>query len=50
MILNQLTSLKIVFDDEIQALLLLSSMLDSWKNLIITISNVVPKGKLCFEC
>jgi hypothetical protein len=49
MVLNQLTSLKIVFDDEIQALLLLSSMPDSWKNLVVTISNVTPKGKLCFE-
>jgi hypothetical protein len=48
-VLNQLTSLKIVFDDEIQALLLLSSMPDTWKNLVVTISNATPKGKLCFE-
>ena len=48
-VLNQLNSLRIVFDDEIQAFLLMSSMLDSWHNLVITISNATPKGKLCFE-
>ena len=48
-VLNQLTSLKIIFDDEIQALLLLSSMLDSRQNLVVAISNATPIGKLCFE-
>jgi hypothetical protein len=41
--------LKIVFDDEIQEHLLLSSMPDTSKNLVVTISNVALKGKLCFE-
>ena len=45
--LNQLTSLKIVFDNEIQALLFLSSITD--KKLVVTINNGAQKGKLYFE-
>ena len=35
-----------MFDDEKEAVLLLSSMPYSWKNLVITISNSAPKGML----
>ena len=38
-IVNQLASMKIVFDDELQALIVLSSLLESWKTLVVTVSN-----------
>ena len=38
--------MNIVFDDEKEAVLLLSSMPYSWKNLVVTISNSKPKGLL----
>ena len=46
--LNQHTSLKIIFEDEIQSLLLLRSMLDNWNKFVVTISNATPKGNFFF--
>ena len=42
--LNDLTSMKIIFDDEVQALFLLSSLPDSWETLVISLSNSAPNG------
>ena len=47
--INQLSAMKINFEDEVQALLLLSSMLDSWNTLVVSISNSAPDGKLTCE-
>ena len=43
-IVNQLASMKIVFDDELQALMLLSSLPESWETLVVTVSNSAPDG------
>ena len=43
-IVNQLTAMKITFDDELQALLLLSSLPESWETLVVTVSNSAPDG------
>jgi hypothetical protein len=47
--INQLSAMKINFEDEVQALLLLSSMPDSWNTLIVSVSNSAPDGKLTLE-
>ncbi|RVW14266.1 Retrovirus-related Pol polyprotein from transposon TNT 1-94 [Vitis vinifera] len=43
-IVNQLAAMKITFDDELQALLLLSSLPESWETLVVTVSNSTPDG------
>ena len=43
-LINQLASMKIVFDDELHALMLLSSLLKSWETLVVTVSNSAPEG------
>ncbi|KAF7138424.1 hypothetical protein RHSIM_Rhsim07G0110100 [Rhododendron simsii] len=43
-IVNQLASMKIVFDDELQALMLLSSLPKTWETLVVTVSNLAPDG------
>ncbi|KAG5549867.1 hypothetical protein RHGRI_014986 [Rhododendron griersonianum] len=43
-IVNQLASMKIVFDDELQALMLLSSLPETWETLVVTVSNSAPDG------
>ncbi|KAF8413693.1 hypothetical protein HHK36_001685 [Tetracentron sinense] len=43
-IVNQLTSMEMVLDDELQALLLLSSLPDSWETLVVSLSNSAPDG------
>ncbi|GFZ11293.1 heat shock protein 18.2 [Actinidia rufa] len=45
-LVNQLTSVDLQFDDEMQALLLLSSLSESWETLVVSLSNSVPNGKL----
>ncbi|GFY81646.1 chitinase family protein [Actinidia rufa] len=45
-LVNQLTSVDLQFDDEMQALLLLSSLPESWETLVVSFSNAAPNGKL----
>jgi hypothetical protein len=47
--INQLSAMKINFEDEVQALLLLSSMPNSWNMLVMSVSNSAPDGKLMLE-
>jgi hypothetical protein len=47
--INQLPAMKINLEDEVQALLLLSSMPDSWNMLVVSVSNSTPDGKLRLE-
>ncbi|KAK1652513.1 hypothetical protein QYE76_070318 [Lolium multiflorum] len=47
--INQISAMKINFEDELQALLLLSSMPDSWNTLVVSVSNSAPDGKLTLE-
>jgi hypothetical protein len=41
MVTNQLSSIKVEFDDEVRALLILFSLLESWNDLVMAISNYV---------
>ena len=43
-LLNELSTMKLELDDEIHALLLLSSLLDSWETLVVSLSNSDPNG------
>lgn len=43
---NQLASVDLKFDDEIQALFLLSSLPDDWETLVVSLSNSAPDGRL----
>ncbi|QHO13808.1 Retrovirus-related Pol polyprotein [Arachis hypogaea] len=43
---KQLKNNEITLNDELQALLLLSSFPDSWKVLVVTLTNSAPNGKL----
>ena len=45
-LVDQLTTMKIILDDELQALLLLSSLPDSWETLVVSVNNSAPNGKL----
>ncbi|GFS33530.1 early nodulin-like protein 5 [Actinidia rufa] len=45
-LVNQLTSVDLQFDDEMQALLLLSSLPESWETLVVSLINSAPNGKL----
>lgn len=45
-LVNQLTTMKMVLDDELQALLLLSSLPGSWDTLMVSLSNSAPQGVL----
>lgn len=48
-LVNQLSKVKLVLEDELIALLLLSSLPDSWDTLVVTLSNSSPEGTLTFE-
>ena len=48
-LVNQLTKIDMKIDDELQALLLLSSLPESWDTLVVTLSNSTPKGKLTMD-
>ncbi|KAE8729765.1 hypothetical protein F3Y22_tig00003398pilonHSYRG00147 [Hibiscus syriacus] len=48
-LINQLTKTEMKIDDELQALLLLSYLLESWDTLVVTLSNSTPKGKLTID-
>ena len=41
--------MKMNIDDEMQASLLLSSLLDSWETLVVTVSNSTLNGILTME-
>jgi hypothetical protein len=43
-LLNELSTIKLVLDDEVQALLMLSSLPNSWKTLVVSLSNSAPNG------
>ena len=45
-LVNQMVTMKLVIDDELQALLLLSSLPDSWETLVVSLSNFAPNGVL----
>ena len=38
--------MKLIIDDELQALLLLNSLLNSWDILVVLLSNFIPNGVL----
>jgi hypothetical protein len=38
---NQLCSIKVDFDDEVRALLILCSLLESWNSLVMVVSNSI---------
>ena len=39
---SQLSSVKVNFNDEVRALLILCSLLESWNSLVMVVSNYVP--------
>lgn len=48
-LINQSINMKIALDDEVVALLLLSSLPDSWDTLVVSISNSAPDGALTLQ-
>ena len=42
--LNELSTMKLELDDEVQTLLLLSSLPDNWETLVVSLSNSAPNG------
>ena len=44
-LINQTTSLELSLADEVLALLLLRSLLDSWETLVVMLGNVGPEEK-----
>ena len=45
-LVNQMITMKLIIDDELQALLLMSSLPDSWETLVVSFSNSAPNGVL----
>ncbi|GFZ00193.1 hypothetical protein Acr_13g0015920 [Actinidia rufa] len=45
-LINQLASVDLQFDNEMQAILFLSSLLESWETLVVSLSNSTPNEKL----
>ena len=43
-LLNELSTMKLELDDEVQTLLLLSSLPDIWETLVVSLSNSGPNG------
>lgn len=41
---NRLCIMKLALDEELQALILLSSLLDSWETLVVSLSSSAPNG------
>lgn len=48
-LVDQLTTMKIIMDDELQALLLLSSLSDSSETLVMSMNNSVSNEKLTLD-
>ena len=49
MIVNQLSSVKIEFEDEVQALILLASLPNSWEPMKVPVNNSIGNAKLKFN-
>ena len=49
MIVSQLNSLDINFEDEIKALIMVSSLLESWDTVVAATSNSCGSEKLMFD-
>ena len=45
-LVNQMVTMKLIIEDELQTLLLMSSLLDSWETLVVLLSNSAPNGVL----
>ena len=45
-LVNQMVTMKLLIDNDLQVLLLLSSLPDSWETLIVSLSNSAPNGVL----
>ncbi len=43
-VVNELTGMGITFEEEVRALLLLGSLLESWETLKVTLCNSAPDG------
>ena len=43
-LLNELSTMKLELDDEVQSLFLLSSLPDSWETLVVSLSNLAQNG------
>ena len=51
MVTNQLISIKVDFDDEVKALLILCSLPESWNGLVMVVSNsIFGSNTLKFDC
>ncbi|KAM2683111.1 hypothetical protein EV1_044763 [Malus domestica] len=48
-IINQLATMKMTIEDELQALLLLGSLPDSWETFVVSISNSASNGVLTLD-
>ena len=48
-LVDPLTTMKIILDDELQALFLLSSLPDSWETLVVLVNNSAPNEKLTLD-
>ena len=48
-IINQLGNMKVNFDDALQALLLMSSLSESWETLFVSLSNSNANGTISLE-
>ena len=45
-LVNQIVTMKLVIDDELQVLLLMNSLPDSWETLVVLLNNSAPNGVL----
>lgn len=48
-LVNQLTKVDMEINNELQVILLLSSLPKSWDTLVVTLSNSAPEGKLTMD-
>ncbi|GKV11817.1 hypothetical protein SLEP1_g23036 [Rubroshorea leprosula] len=48
-IFNELVIVKLAIDDEVQALILLSSLSDNWETLVVTLSNSTRDGEMTLQ-
>ena len=48
-IINQLATMNMTIEDELQTLLLLGSLPDSWETFVVSVSNFAPNGVLTLD-